>query len=457
MSSTEVSDQGRQVADLNARIDRLPTWGLSPGVFVVVGLSYFFAFYDISTIAVTLPVLTKLFQLTGFELALPVTLNLAGYVIGAYGLGNVADIVGRKGALLITVAILALGSLLTALSWNAASLIAFRFLTGLGMGAEIALAATILTELSPTRARGRNVQINYLWGAFGLAVTPFVAIGLLSLGDIGWRLVFLVGALVAFMAIFVRGRYLPESPRWLVTHGRAREAEAMVSEMERTARERSGRDLPATPEVPSEQAFKEFPTLTLLRRPYVRRLAVTLGFWFVWYITVYGYLGYEPLLLIRMGLSQPSGLLTTALGDLAIPIAAVVALLIVELWQRKYIVAAVAFLFTAALIVMALSPNGAVLFLGAFFSSFAVAANSVAYVYTAESFPTRARATATSIGDGVGHVGGVIAPFIVVGALAAFGARPTFGMMAGIVLLSGLIILIGGIRTTGTELTRIAT
>jgi putative MFS transporter len=445
-----------EIAGLNARIDRLPVWGLSWAVFAVVGLSYFFAFYDISTISYTLPVISKQLGLSGYALALPVTANLAGYVIGAYVLGNFADVIGRRAALLITVAIMTVGGILTALSWNGASLDVFRFITGLGMGSEIALAATILTEFSPASTRGRNLQLNYLWGAVGLAVTPFVAIGLLKIPGAGWRLVFLVGALVAFVTIFIRGRYLPESPRWLVTHGRADEAEELVARMEETARQRSGQKLAPASEVPPEATFKGFPTMALLRPPYRRRLAVTLGFWLVWYITVYAYLGYEPTLLIKMGLSEPSGLLFSALGDIAIPVGAVVALLMVERWQRKYLVAIVAFVFTAALLVMAVSSSGGLLFVGAFFSSMMVAANSVAYVYTAESFPTRARATATSIGDGVGHIGGVVAPFIVVTAMSGFGARWTFTLLAAIVLISGLIISLGGIKTTGAELTRVA-
>lgn len=445
-----------EIAGLNARIDRLPAWGLSRAVFAVVGLSYFFAFYDISTVSYTLPVITRQFGLSGYALALPVTANLAGYVIGAYALGTVADVIGRRAALLITVAIMTAGGVLTALSWNGPSLDVFRFITGLGMGSEIALAVTILTEFSPARKRGRYLQLNYLWGAAGLAVTPFVAIGLLKITGAGWRLVFLAGALVAFTTIFIRGRYLPESPRWLIAHGRPGEAEGLVARMEEAARRRSGQELAAVPRVPPEAAFTGFPTKALLRPPYRRRLAVTLGFWLVWYVTVYAYLGYEPTLLIKMGLSEPNGLLFSALGDIAIPVGALVALFVVEQWQRKYIVAVVAFVFAAALIVMAISSSGGLLFAGAFISSMMIAANSVGYVYTAESFPTRARATATSIGDGIGHVGGVIAPFIVVAAMSGFGARWTFALLAAIVFVSGLIISLGGIKTTGAELTTVA-
>lgn len=449
-------DVPRVIAGLNARIDRLPRWGLSYGVFFIIGISYFFAFYDINAISFTLPVLTKEFGLSGVWLALPVTMNLLGYMIGAYGLGSVADALGRRTALLLTVIILTIGGVLSALSWNGASLTVFRFITGLGTGAELSVAATILTELSPTRVRGRYLQINYLWGALGLSVTPFTAIALLAVPGIGWRLVFLGGAIVAFMSIFLRGRFLPESPRWLVLRDRFDDAENLVREMERHAERRSGQPLPAPADVPPEEELKGFPTLQLLKRPYLGRMIVALAFWAFWYVTVYAYLGYEPTLIIKMGLSTPNGLLFSALSDIAIPVGAVVALLVVDLWQRKFLVSIMAFVFTVALIVMAISSDSIVLFVGAFFSSMMVAANSIGYVYTAEAFPTRVRATATSIGDGVGHLGGVVAPFIVVAAMDPLGARGTFTLMAAFVCVSGLVIVIGGVRTTRAALTRIA-
>lgn len=447
----------RSIADLNARIDRLPVWGLNRGIFFIVGLAYFFAFYDISAIAYSLPALTTQFHLHGAQLAYPVTFNLVGYVIGAYGLGNLADVVGRRRAMLITVVILALGGLLCAFAWNDLSLTVFRFITGLGMGAELSLAATIMTEFSPTKQRGRNMQLNYFWGALGLAVTPFVAVLLLRVSPSdGWRFVFGFGAIVAVMTIFLRNKYLPESPRWLILHGREKEATDLVSGMEETARHVTGSELPPVPEIPAESTFSGFPTLALFRKPYASRMIITLLFWAVWYITVYAYLGYEPTIVIKMGLSTPSGLLFSALADIAIPIGAVVAFFTVETWQRKYLVAAVAFVFTIALAVMALSTGTFMLFIGTFFSSMMIAANSMAYAYTAESFPTRARATATSIGDGIGHIGGAIAPFIVLAALSAWGARGSLWLLSGIVMVSGLIIAIGGIKTKGEALTEIA-
>ena len=126
-----------RVALLNARLDRLPVFGLSRWVFVVVGAAYFFTFYDITAIGVTLPVLEQQFGLSGTELALPVTTNLFAYIVGAYVLSSVADYIGRRRALAFSVLLLFVGGILTALSWNLETLAIFRAVTGLGMGAEI--------------------------------------------------------------------------------------------------------------------------------------------------------------------------------------------------------------------------------------------------------------------------------------------------------------------------------
>src|SRR3954447_12391887 len=234
---------GERVALLNARLDRLPAFGLSRWVFVVVGAAYFFTFYDITAIGVTLPVLEQQFGLSGTELALPVTTNLFAYIVGAYVLSSAADYIGRRRALALSVLLLFIGSILTALSWNLESLAIFRAVTGLGMGAEISLAATIMTELSPPRIRGRGVALNVFWGGVGLAAAPWIGLGLITWlpETIGWRVVFAIGALAIFLLVFLNDRWVPESPRWLVLHGHADRADEVMQRMENHVQDKGWR------------------------------------------------------------------------------------------------------------------------------------------------------------------------------------------------------------------------
>lgn len=126
-----------------------------------------------------------------------------------------------------------------------------------------------------------------------------------------------------------------------------------------------GRELPPVPTVHAERSAEGLPTLQLFQPPYLGRALVVLGFWLTWYVTVYAFLGYYPTILIERGLDEASGLLYSALGELAIPIGAIIALLLVEVGQRKYFISSVAFLFAAALALAALSTSGFLLCWGA--------------------------------------------------------------------------------------------
>jgi putative MFS transporter len=457
MADTDLSVGGLddRVASLNARLDRLPAFGLSRLVFVIVGAAYFFTFYDITAIGVTLPVLEQQFGLSGTELALPVTTNLFAYIVGAYVLSSVADYIGRRRALALSVLLLFIGGILTALSWNLETLAIFRAVTGLGMGAEISLAATIMTELSPPRIRGRGVALNVFWGGVGLAAAPWIGLGLISwLPDtIGWRVVFAIGGLAIFLLAFLNDRWVPESPRWLVLHGQAERAEEVMQRMEHHVR-RTGRELPEPKPQPAEANLSTFPTAELLRPPYLSRVLVVFFFWFFSYMAAYAYLAYLQTLLKAMGVAE--NLLYSAIGDIGFVLGGFLALLAIDRWNRKYSAAGAGLVGMVGLALIAVSSGPALLIVGALLAGVWIMAPALGYAYTSEVFPTRARASGMSIGDGLGHLGGAVQPYIVVAGLAAFGPRGTFGLMIIMIAIAASIILFGGLRTAGDRLTDLA-
>ena len=378
-------------------------------------------------------------------------------MVGAYVLGTAADYIGRRKALIISVVILTVGALLTAFSWDVVSLAIFRALTGIGMGAQIALAGTVMTEMAPTRLRGKGVSYNVVAGGLGLAVAPFIGILLLGTGADGWRFVLGLGALSVILLPFMTDRWFPESPRWLVLHGQENRARAIIAQMEEHARRASGQELPPVREEPSEHTMEHFPTAELLRRPYVGRLAVVLLFWIFHYMAAYAYLAFAPTILIKMGLSQPSGLLYSALGDLMFPVGALVAAFVADRWQRKNLVALAELIGIVGIAVLALAHSPLALVVGGLVAGFWILFSvSFAYPYTAEVFPTRARASAMSIGDGLGHLGGAIQPYIVVAALASIGARGTWWVIAAMLAVALALIFFGGLPTKDEGLTEIA-
>jgi MFS family permease len=173
---------------------------------------------------------------------------VAGAVIGAIWFGRLADRLGRKRLFLVTLAVYVAATVLTAFTFDFTSFLVCRFLTGFGIGGEYAAINSAIDELIPARVRGRvNLAIN---GTFWIGAALGAGLSLLLLDpawigpELGWRVAFALGAVLGVAILLVR-RNLPESPRWLLTHGRAPEAEAIVAAIEaEVAREHGPRPRP---------------------------------------------------------------------------------------------------------------------------------------------------------------------------------------------------------------------
>lgn len=444
-------------AQVAARIDRLPAWGLSPSVYLVLGLCYVLAYYDISVIGVALPRIAADLHLSKSGVELPITANLIGYVVGAFGLGNVADRLGRRKTLAIVVVVLTVASVLTALSQNAAELTAFRFLAGVGIGSQITLSATLIGELAPASRRGYYVARNVLWGAVGNMVPAIVAIGLLGVGgSTGWRTMFGLGGIIVFTLVLFRDRLLPESPRWLAAHGDMERAERIVGQMEARVQRQTGGELPPVPDVPAEEGVVGFPAAALLRRPFRSRMAVVFGFWFVLYFAIYAFVGYQTTLIGGLGVSLSNAVVISAVGFAGGVVGALLQPFIIDRIERKHNIMTGLALYALGFILMASAPGEVLVAAGAFLASLGTFLTLIpAYTYTGEVFPTRARGAAMGVGDGIGHAGGAVQPFVVVPLLAAAGARPVFWLLAGVVVVA-LLIMTAAVRTSRRPLTELA-
>lgn len=180
--------------------------------------------------------------LTDAEVGASATFYLAGAVIGALLFGYFTDRFGRKKLFFVTVAVYLTGTALSAFSWNFTSYGLFRALTGAGIGGEYAAINSAIDELIPARVRGRvDLMINgsyWIGAALGAAATLVLLDPRRLPIWLGWRCAFAIGATLGLIVIFFR-RWVPESPRWLMIHGRNQEAEAIVDEVERTIRTRS--------------------------------------------------------------------------------------------------------------------------------------------------------------------------------------------------------------------------
>jgi MFS family permease len=223
--------------DIPARLDRLPWGRFHTLVVVALGITWILDGLEVTLTGALSGVLKESagLSLTNTQVGLASSAYLAGAVLGALFFGWLTDRLGRKKLFFITLAVYLVATAATALSWNIASFALFRFLTGAGIGGEYTAINSSIQELVPARFRGwTDLVIN---GSFWVGAALGAAGSILLLDEglidpaLGWRLAFLLGAILGLVIFFMR-MWIPESPRWLMTHGRAREAEKIVAEIE---------------------------------------------------------------------------------------------------------------------------------------------------------------------------------------------------------------------------------
>ncbi len=444
---------------ISQAVDAMPKVGLTFGAGFALFLAYFFTNYEISVFALTIPGIRDSLGLEAGDFGLPVTFNLIGYAIGAYAFGYLADKRGRQLGLVLTFITLGVGGLATAFVWDAASLSFFRFVAGCGMGAVLALCTAYIGEMAPQNRRGQYLARLYLLGGFLLLATGLLSLLVLqALPDAGWRLLLGFGGLVLIVVPFINSRALMESPRWLAERGRIAEASGIVRRLQRNAgmpAEARNDDF-AEEDRPAAEVQAESPLRSLLRPPLLGRLLIVLGFWFVFYIGMYAFSSYLPLILEGLGVSTSNALVITVLTRATPILAAVVVVLLIERLERRTIVIGGVLIFAAAvgLIISGLGEGAATA--GALLATFGIAVMATpAYTYTAEVFPTKSRGTAASICDGIGHLGGAVAPFVVLPILVTYGSVPAGVAIIVAVVLSACIIAFG-VRTRNRSLEEIA-
>ena len=225
-------------SDIPARLDRLPWSGWHWRVVIALGVSWLLDGLEVTVVGSLGPALQRpdTLGLTASEIGWAASAYIAGAVLGALFFGRLADRLGRKQMFLATLIVYLIATVATAFSWDILTFAFCRFFTGFGIGGEYAAINSAIDELIPARLRGTvDLAIN---GTFwiGAALGAGLSIVLLHPGFIGpawgWRIAFGLGAILSFAILLVR-RHVPESPRWLLTHGRVEEAEEIIRNIER--------------------------------------------------------------------------------------------------------------------------------------------------------------------------------------------------------------------------------
>lgn len=411
-------DIGKQ---LLARLDRIPVWPFPYFVIFVVGIGFLFAFFDVITIGLALPVISQQFNISEHTGLWLITSGLIGYIVGSLLDSVISDLFGRRLALMLSVAFFSVGSILSATSPNFEWLFLWRFIIGMGLGSEIANVSTYMGELSPAACRGKVSSIALCMGFLGFAIIPFISMALVPNFSWGWRVLFLIGGFGGIITLILR-RYIPQSIRWFVYHQQFDQAEQLLLKAEALATKRYKKPLP-TPDhsyeayQTTQQSKYAIGLLTHLFSPaYLRWVILLACVWFVYYIGNYGWLTLSSDLLVDKGFSLAKSLMMICITSLGFVAGCIIPMSIGDRIERKWLLIATSSAWTILLSIIAFFPNTTTLLIAGFFASATISCLvPTLYIYTAEHFPTACRATGVSITDGIGHLGAAFCGQIILG------------------------------------------
>lgn len=429
------------------RLDSLPLRAFHWRLVVASGLGWMFDAFDSGLVAFVLPVLVKEWGLSPAQVGQVASIGLVGMFAGAVLVGSLADRFGRRTLFQTTLAIFSVATGLCGLAWGFASLLVMRFLVGFGLGGELPVASTLVTEFSPRAHRGKLVVVLESFWAFGWALAAVVAF--LLIPRMGWRAAFFLGAIPVLYILYLR-RAVPESPRYLQSRGRHAEAVAVVRDVERQC------GAPPVALEPGPEAPAAAPRFGDLWRGALRRRSAML--WVLWFAMVYSYYGifsWLPTLLVAQGHT-----LTKSFGYTLWITAAQIpgyfsAALLVDRWGRKPTLTA--YMLGCAVSAYAFGSAASpaeILLWGCLLSFFNLGAWGVVYTYTPENYPTALRGTGSGWAVGFGRVGGILAPLVVPWLLGSWsGAQGiVFTHFAAVILIGVLAVVLLGEETKGRSL-----
>ena len=434
-----------------ARIERLPTSWWQIKTRIIVGTATFFDAFDALAIASVLPVIAPLWKLAPQQIGWLISAGFLGQLLGALVFGWVAERHGRITAMVWSIALFSVMSLVCALAWDYNSLLAFRTMQGIGLGGEVPVAAVFISELARAQGRGRFVLLYEFVFPVGLVAASLA--GLWVVPHLGWPYMFAIGALPGFLALVLR-RLLPESPRWLAVRGRLAQAEAAMAQIESETRKATGEPLPAPKPVVS--TLDKPASLTDLFGPfYLRRTLVVWVIWFCAYFVNYGLSIWLPTVyrtVFKLPLDQSLryGLITQAVGLIGTLICA---LAIDHVGRRPWF--ALSFVgAAAALAVLASTPTPTaqqVLTYMTIAYFFVSSINIGVYLYTPELYPTRVRALGVGTATAWLRLASIIGP-IVVGMMIGSGLATVFVTFAAVAGIAAVITGLFAVETKGRVL-----
>ncbi|WP_397340231.1 MFS transporter [Paenibacillus qinlingensis] len=375
-------------------------------VFWAAGFGWLFDAMDVGLLSFILVALRKEWGLTAQEAGLLGSVNLIGMTIGAAFGGYLADKIGRRPVFLLTLVFFGVFSFGSAFASGFGSMLILRFLMGLGLGAELPVAATLVNEFAPPDKKGRIVVLLESFWAVGWIIAAVLSYFVIP--PLGWRAAVMIGAIPVLFAFWVR-RAVPESPQFGRTNNRQIKLKALFTTYKRE----------------------------------------TIALWAVWFAIAFSYYGmflWLPSVLVDKGFSMIQSFRYVLLMTLSQLPGYFAAAYFVEKWGRKTTLSLFLISSGGMAIGFGLSQSISMLLItGSLLSFFNLGAWGALYAYTPENYPTEIRGVGSGFAAGFGRIGSVIAPFLV-GALVQkdLDYASIFSIFAAVIVLgSGILIIFG--------------
>lgn len=419
------------------RLDRLPVTAKHKRLLFGSGIGWALDAMDVGLISFIMAALAVHWGITPTESSWLASVGFIGMALGATFGGLLADKFGRRHIFALTLLVYGLATGASALATGLTILIVLRFFIGLGLGAELPVASTLISEFAPLKVRGRMVVLLEAFWALGWILAAVIGTFVVGASESGWRWALALGMVPAMYALFVRLK-LPESVRFLESQGRHEEAEEIVASFEAEA---DDADIDRT--TPPPTYSEEDVTATSIWSKSLR--GRTLALWTIWFcvnLSYYGAFIWIPSLLVADGFSLVKSFSFTLIITLAQLPGYAAAAWLIEVWGRRSTLAT--FLVGSALSAGLYGFAGSeamIILAGCLLSFFNLGAWGALYAIGPELYPTALRGRGTGAAAGFGRLASILAPLIVPPLIAAAGAGWLFVLFAAAFAIAAIAAL----------------
>ncbi|SES14734.1 MFS transporter [Corynebacterium cystitidis] len=413
------------------RLDRLPVTPKHRKLLVGSGIGWALDAMDVGLVSFVIAALAIHWDLDKTTTSWIASVGFIGMAIGASLGGLLADKIGRRQVFALTLLVYGLATGASALAVSVAVLLVFRFLTGLGLGAELPVASTLVSEFAPRKVRGRMVVWLEAFWAVGWILAAVIGTFVVAEGENGWRWGLALGAVPALYALYVRMK-MPESVRFLEQKGRYDEAEEVVRSFEKDVD-------PAYYDPLTTAQTEEHLTGGMWGRDMRKR---TLALWIVWFgvsLAYYGAFTWIPSLLVDQGFTLVRSFTFTLIITLAQLPGYAMAGWLIEVWGRRVTLSVflVGSAVSAGLYGLA-TAEWQIIAAGCLLSFFNLGAWGALYAIGPELYPTAIRATGTGAAAAFGRIGSILAPLIVPPLLAFGNQAAVFAVFASAFMIAAV-------------------